>query len=1371
MNETEDSSSVSDTGRGGAGPSHTPSFIVQASNNLFPGQCSTPNEIHRGLEARMQSASMIIPPATSGGISSMESKRGFSVTAGESGPNKKQRGDGVQRSPSVGPASLFGSTLNPDAKEFQLPGPQTNEAVGASLAPMWQFPPMYGAGSSVPVMSSAVPTAAAPWQATPWQAHSPGSTKPFTVSDPEAHAQRWPHASAHPTTLMPRDPKMSSIPLMPDLIARQVMDEYAEYCRENGYHVVSVSNLEPGTTQKDLLDIFFPMCACHAELLPRHRSPQPNRRAGLVFFPFKDPAMMAVKKFDWFVPHKQRKQLSVRYLGPDALEADAHSTSVASVNSTKPLTTIQQASQLTPESVGSTSQKIPRPHADLERDSMHKAMWKYVRNNKLYFSARGIKHVLAVHGLNALNAESVLQSVFVSKGAEGYDIWQMNASPSLSTTKSSEGVSALVRFTQESMAKLVMAWVQQQHQEEGQTHAMDVVHLNSLDFASEKSLNDTSEVHSAAHAATNGSLLTTASPSSNVIMAENIDALFPRKYDDPNAHLVAVDRSTPNTDHGTQASIFSLHGRAHGVAVHPTVAKLDGEPHGSGVAFLGNESTVREVVEKWDCSVPVTQPNLLKAPHLGEEESLRVMTPLDCASLYTGLAEDVTSGVVPGTKLNDMVVVVQNMLYTPALNDEKLMEQMRRVITHPATTKEVVEQLASVIDRTLTEMKHHAGTLATPLANALMLLHEKLNIPRNGTHDANVEEGVCDSNLGKYTDYMILIARTVINLFMDETKPPESRKVAAMLGGYLFQFSYLGEKTPYELSVGLMNKYKMALNDARDYVMRPHMNTTNSVTFLGQEGEDEKHKPWLTLLECLEELTSVWRQSNKSRAKKDPFRKEYERRLSEFSQAGMTRTGGGSSVTASTRPTPKRVVAKVVPGSAGGSLNRTPGLTCGSSVSSRVNPHSLGKYSGVSHDVSMDSNASLLAVLPDFSTTNSSLSPRMRMDGSTYMLATNLSPCQLQSPPIQRHDAPARGDLSDGVCFTGAVKPMPGWARANAGLTQYIYTHTELLERTVYITKLPSFLRRAQFRRLLLHFGEFNKVRLCRDDNQTQMKAEPVFAAAATTTTTTSNVAAPFSAVTAAAHGSEPPVLLYFSFVEFAEQSSARAMIEYFRNVVTNPQPFSFLRDISVALPESGHFTPQEIQGLLGVRASPARNPIHDQHSLDAVLVSDTNTPRQVLRKQPCLFGFDGAEKRSDASADADASAASVPSAVFENFAGGYVGGGDRKTEVAVLAASESLQWRPSATTEAQSLRFRSDAAEAPGQSDHDLNATPEMWLAKETWLTHEGDPLEGVSFIEGPAGPTPPTSVKVDSKDVLSPQLLSAIENLFRGNDDGCTS
>ncbi|KEG08661.1 putative RNA-binding protein [Trypanosoma grayi] len=1255
---------------------HTPSSVSKQSS-LLPSHLCTPNDRNGEVPMQLNEGQSLTATVDN------QAEKAATLTAANDDISKScwQATKNNNTPWSLHPREAWAtprSTLNPEAKEFKLPSGKADDSFASSVmsmnaAAMLHMPLMCnggsnsgeGGGAPLAIPLFAVPSMTVEWRSTTGVMCEPAFAPAGGVTCEAVFA---PAAKPDRTRWPPPPSRHAGAPVTPRTLAGLIMEDYAEECRSTGCHMVAVFNLEPRTTQEELLSIFFPMGAKKAELLPPHRSPRPNRRAGVVFFSSKAFAAVAVEKLHDFVPNRQHQPLRVQYCGPDASETVTRETSVQSTTSPHSLPSSTRYSQ--PQQTITTPAMVPtsplqpwRLPAGAQLDRIHEEMWLFVKSS--FSSYQGVlKHVVAVHGLDRNQAQNVLNCNFLLKGAERYEMWPAKACGFVSSPMLCNGVSALVFYSQEVLAKNAVAWFQQ-WPPEGQAQPIDVVYLNGLAFASSspatgsiQSCSDIQETNSAhgsvAQASTTSLAVTPVSPS-HIAVFDKIDAYFMREYGDPNLYLVGVHNLLANTDKKALFRLLAPHG-ALDAEMYPGAVSVGGEVRSSGVAFFDNEAVARKTAEKLHNFAPFKQPFPVVARYLLKPVTADVK---EKTSSTAATAAEVVSRAMGGARPDPFLSAVAEELYAPIVNADQLTEKMVQLMERPETTQEVAGQLASVINDTLTAMKHHAVKLSTPLVHALLGLHEKLNIPRRKSKDPVVEAEVQEPVVARNILLMQIIARALMNLLMDNSKPHESRMVAAVLCGYLFQYSYL-MKSPYELAVKLIVANEKSLDIARDH-RKNGQNATIPVTIV--ELEEEEQKPWVTLMQCLEQMTSLWRQYNKSRAKKDPFRKEFERRANDFFQRNATSVGGtSSSLNTSTRPTPRRVVAKVTPGTGSGCSNSSPGLTQASPVAPRVDLGTFVDTSGYSNDMSMESNPSVAMVPMSFMSDPSAVASLL-VDKSRPVLNV-LSQQQQKDQQQQQQRIPiTRPNALDMASAMESTKPPPGLR--TFGTIQGVYTHAELMERTVYITKLPATLRRSQFRRLLLHFGEFNKVRLCRDDHQFQSKTEA-------------------NGLTAG----EPPVALWFSFVEFAEQSSAKAMIEYFRNTISNPQPFGFLLDNTMAWPDASRFTVENIQALLNVRTSPARNPIHDQLPLDAILTCAPQQPKLVLRNRPCHFGLEGGESTLDTGADATSMPPLSQAALSNLAAGRYTPGSVTMT---VAPASATASRTPTTTTAAAAAAGTTD--------------------------------------------------------------------------------
>lgn len=151
----------------------------------------------------------------------------------------------------------------------------------------------------------------------------------------------------------------------------------------------------------------------------------------------------------------------------------------------------------------------------------------------------------------------------------------------------------------------------------------------------------------------------------------------------------------------------------------------------------------------------------------------------------------------------------------------------------------------------------------------------------------------------------------------------------------------------------------------------------------------------------------------------------------------------------------------------------------------------------------------------------------------------------------------------------------------------------ERIECTLFLSSLPAKLTHPQIRRLLLHFGEINKVRV-------KSKTK---------------------------HGNQKGSTPLGTFVEFSSKAEAKAMIDYFANVTE--KNFSFLR----LPPASGaaYFDDDTIAMLYATSALQARNEIREPHHSDAVyrmvhgFVPGEEAPASLkwTRVSRCTFGIE----------------------------------------------------------------------------------------------------------------------------------------------------
>ncbi|CAJ1016704.1 hypothetical protein Q4I32_001068 [Leishmania shawi] len=911
---------------------------------------------------------------------------------------------------------------------------------------------------------------------------------------------------------------------------------YDRKCKDEKLHMISVFHLHPRTTDKQLSRIFFPTGASAAEVLEPRAMPETlskaflavRQRAGVVFFTRKDFAMVGVEKVHDFVPHGQHQPLVVRYCGPD--------------QEATPLS----GSPLPPHSPSGESHRgdaVPSAKAISPRPS-------------------GRPTPLQSRHRDASNPHDVFPASVV-------------AAPSLSAG-----------------LELIMP-----------TGAATPV----LD---------------------NGANATA--------VYDSIDQHFLQKYAGEPVYLVGVHNLAYGTTSKALFKMFYPMGALNSELL-PRPASVDGKLRCSGVAIFGSKGMAMEAAEKMNDFVPHGQRRPVVARFLERTTSPAFAHfaahgngSSTTSSGYTATASTPrgsTSSPSPTSGVSSAAVLlesVEKQLRSKSLNDSQLAADMAALVLCAESGEAEAKKLAAVLRDVLFSMRDHSTILASPLSGALRTLHSTLGI-RVRTTPATPADASLSARKGIL--FLQQIGRTLMMLVADTEAARQTRIVAAVQCAYLYQYTYL-PKTPLCFATTLFRNCEKELREAKEFLCREPDVPSSLV-------EEQQHRPWITLMDALHEMVSVWRSLDPRGYAQDAARDEYERFVCEFrgvptksgtpvvstlsavaaaageehqsgactprlgaqeapmeavSNANLPKGHGSNSVNASAkksqlvtpsaRPTPRRVVSK--------SYNTTSDWKAkqGTPVagpSCAVPPQVMlatpaSNYTQGASMLSADSNSAGTAVSSALRSLGlTPQHPSMRFNWGSRLLSGAPQPGMPPIPTVSTTSIlPATPTLSAPV-VTAASGGSGGGAAASAERSDATMT-----ERTVYITKLPSCLSAGQVRRLLLHFGDFRKVRLCHDDKETTRMG---------------------SAEALAAHNLKFDQLC-FGFVEFVESSSAKAMVEFFRNEVHTPNAFDFLRDDHVH-----SFDDTDLNQLRNTRTSQARNPIHDQQPLDAT------------RTQPCLFG------------------------------------------------------------------------------------------------------------------------------------------------------
>ncbi|CAG9568291.1 conserved hypothetical protein [Leishmania major strain Friedlin] len=1011
-------------------------------------------------------------------------------------------------------------TLNPDAQEFRV------------------TPAFAGTLFSMPSAAASAPPPQRWFQPTMDFSTRPTAGNNGTSQSSSSPPPASPSASAASDAMDNRQ--------LVELTEAYMHQLYDRKCNDEKLHMVSVFHLHPRTTDKQLSRIFFPTGASAAEVLEPRMMPESlakaflavRQRAGVVFFTRKDFAMVGVEKVHDFVPHGQHQPLVVRYCGPD------HEATPLSGSPLPPRS--QSSDPLRGDALSSAKATSPRPS---DRPTPPQSRHRDASNPSDVFPAS----IVAVPPLSA-GLESI-------------------ASAGTTTPALDAGASSTAAY-------------------------------------------------------------------------DSIDHHFLQKYAGEQVYLVGVHNLAYGTTPKSLFKMFYPMGALNSELL-PRPVSVDGKLRCSGVAVFGSKGMAMEAAEKMNDFVPHGQRRPIVARFLKRATSPAFASSAapgngssTTSSAYTATAamastpRGSTSSPSPASGISSAAALldsVEKQLRSKSLNDSQLAADMAALVLCAESGEAEARKLAAVLRDVLLSMRDHSTILASPLSGALRTLHSTLGI-RVRTAPATPADASLSVRKGVL--FLQQIGRTLMMLVADTEAARQTRIVAAVQCAYLYQYTYL-PKTPLCFAATLFRNCERELREAREFLCR-EPNVPSSLA------EEQQHRPWITLMDALHEMVSVWRSLDPRTYAQDAVREEYERFVCEFRGMDMRRSspvtstlsvaavasagggehhsgactprndalgvpaeavnhtysakGHGSSsvnasakksqfVTPSARPTPRRVVSKSYSTTSDWKVKQsTPLAGPNCAVPPQVMLTSpASDYTQGASEFSADSNSAgttISSALRSLGLTPQH--PSMRFNWGSRLLSAAPQPGMPPNPTVSAAAMlPATPTLSAPASTSATASAASGTPAAAA--TSAERSDATMTERTVYITKLPSCLSAGQVRRLLLHFGDFRKVRLCHDDKETTRIG---------------------SAEALAAHNLKFDQLC-FGFVEFVESSSAKAMVEFFRNEVHTPSAFDFLRA------EDVHgFDDTELNQLRNTRTSQARNPIHDQQPLDAT------------RTQPCFFGI-----------------------------------------------------------------------------------------------------------------------------------------------------
>lgn len=1002
---------------------------------------------------------------------------------------------------------------------------------------------------------------------------------------------------------------------------------YDRRCREEGLHMVSVFHLHPRTTNKQLSSMFFPTGASAAEVLEPRLMPEPlanafnavRQRAGAVFFARKDFAMVGVEKIHDFVPHGQHQPLLVRYCGPDAAAPvttplSAQVNNNYNNNSGSGVVVSGGSVRSASKTASPPSARPTPPHANF-RDP-HAS-----RESSFPTSA-----------VPTLPAATVLPSL------DRFGVAAADNSTAGATSTGGVPAGAAVGATAVAAPSNTYDVIDQHFLQKYAGENVFLVGVHNLAYGtSPKSFYKMFYPMGAVDA----ELLPRPVSVDGKLRCSGV-AIFTLK----GMAMEAAEKMNDFVPHGQRRPVVARF--LHRTAVPPldvaaatstaSAAPPGLNPHtphhhqsSSGINSGNNlnlaSSAGAGMVERREAVQHHNAPQATASTPRANASDSPAAGPPSATSTASSAAA--------------LLHAIDRQLHAKSVSDAQLAADLCALVLCNDSAEAEAQKLADTLRDTLLSMGDHAPILSSPLSGALRTMHSTLGI-RFRTAPATAADNTAAAKKGVM--FLQLIGRTLMMLVADTTAARQTRIVAAVQCAYLYQYPYL-PKTPLCFATVLFQKFSAELSAAKAFLCR-EAEVPSTVA------EERTHRPWVTLMDALHEMVQLWRSLDPRQYSLDAAREPYERFVCDFrgmvyggsggsaesgelrspvkalrthEEAGAeactprndalevslesgahTNSGSGSGsgsgngatnsakksqlVTPSARPTPRRVVSKSYSTSASDWKGKqsTPVHAGGGGGGGAIPPQVMlsSPASDYTQGVSEFSVESSGAAGP-FNSALRSLGltpqhPSMRFAfGSRVAGTTQASP----APPT-----PTMSAVLPSV--QTAVTPLPG-AVLTTTTTNTTTTATPFAERsdaamtecTVYITKLPSCFTAGQVRRLLLHFGDFRKVRLCHDDKET----------------TRSGTAEAVAAHQLKFHD------LCFGFVEFAEPSSARAMVEFFRNEVHTATAFDFLRTPAAAVDA---FDDNELQMLRSTRTSQARNPIHDQQLVDAT------------RAAPCFFGL-----------------------------------------------------------------------------------------------------------------------------------------------------
>ncbi|CUE87394.1 Hypothetical protein, putative [Bodo saltans] len=595
--------------------------------------------------------------------------------------------------------------------------------------------------------------------------------------------------------------------------------------------------------------------------------------------------------------------------------------------------------------------------------------------------------------------------------------------------------------------------------------------------------------------------------------------------------------------------------------------------------------------------------------------------------------------VTPEMSNASLLSVFVSVISRRGLGSDDIATILLRILCRQQSTKTLVDETVTAIRHHLQNMGSHSTVLIAPLARALQYLSVIMEAEHDAVHHftatlppPSASLVIASANRSSpatqqlFASFKIFLSQTMLQLFFDSTAEKTCRVAAGVLIGYLFDLGFIGG-APFEMASKLLTTNHAAFFAAQEYANAGSDPTDPKAT---------QHEATSHLIDALSAMTSSWASRNPSRA---PDSSE---ELFQAFLGGFTFSRDHHDVTGSTDVSRSSLANRVTTprGGHGEGLQqqrRTPPPTPSSSHASGAVGYSPSK-----------------------------VHPSLLRPGTT-------SPSSEVAAGDLSTDSVGSGTGGYSVNTPGIWQPpqrlvTPAQQQQQASSTSFTFETTlqkDLLACTVYLTKLPGGLTDAKIRRLVAHFGEFNKVRMYKEktppalrggaggtgggssqQNRGCLKKKPPRCAFREFNKVRMYKEKTPPALRGGAGstggGSSQQNRGCFGFVEYAQPSSAKAVIDYFRNAsMTSNNAFHFLigGELSTA------FTIDEIGPLSLTRASYAKSAIHDQHPKDAIfepIVSGSgespagatmSNGQPNVKVQSCMFGLMGGESAGSSAA------------------------------------------------------------------------------------------------------------------------------------------